>query len=154
MATNNIMPDFQSMVGTGTVTLSEKGETKSAKNKTSAASVSAVKNLPISGMQACNGITLKSDQETIVTVASCKSGQVFICPGGQEECNKDIFEPTEVSNGVMQMRVGDFNYRVELTAEQMIYSIQKKPCLVPYPHGCLVNGPGWEDSLVYTFKKQ
>jgi len=154
MGMKSKIPDFHSMVGAGSVTIFDHELPKANQHKTVNASVTAVSNLTITGKKNCNGFTLKTEQEPIVTVGNCDSGDVFICPAGQENCNNELFEPTEVSNDVVHMRVGDNNYRIEIKDNQLIYRIQEKPCAIHYPHGCLVNGPGWNDLVVYTFKKQ
>ena len=154
MGMTSKMPDFHSMVGTGSVTIFDHELPKAEQHKTVNASMTAVTNVPITGMKNCNGFTLKTDEKSIVTVGMCDSGKVFLCPTGQDNCNNDFFGPTEVGSDVVHMRVDDNNYQLEISKNQLIYRIQEKPCLIPYPHGCLLNGPGWNDLVVYTFKKQ
>jgi len=154
MGMTSKFPDFHSMVGTGSVNIFDHDLPKADQHKTVNASVTTVNHIAITGMKNCSGITLKTDQESIVTVGSCDAGKVFICPAGQENCNNENFTPTKLDDSVVHMRVDDYNYRIEVKENQLIYRIQEKSCLIPYPHGCLVNGPGWNDLVVYTFKKQ
>ncbi len=151
MDTQTAIPNFDTLPGDG---LLEQTGPEGSSSVT--ASLTVISDLTIAGNDGCRGLWLKSGENSIVVIASCPSGQVFICPGGLGSCEKkDEIDPTEVSKNVWKMYVpaGEVTYRVEFYPERFVYRIQKRRCFIPYPHGCLIYGFGWRDEKSYEFRK-
>lgn len=142
---------FNSLSGRGVVEYVSEGK----KTSTLAASMIKLSDVVIKGEHRCNGLLLKTAGKSMVALAVCDSGRAFICPGGPNRCKGEYFDPTNINKNVWKMHgsVGDNIYRVEWFPDHLIYRIQSRNCLIPYPHGCLVKWFGWHDSLVYIYQK-
>jgi len=145
------IPDFETLAGTARVEQSE----ATGPATTLDGSLAYVADMQITGEGPCSGLWLKTQNESIVAVALNANGQAFICPGGPGSCQDQAPAPATIDGNVIQRRsdISNNRYRVEFLDDRVVYRIQEKKCLIPYPHGCLVYGRGWKDSYVYNFYK-
>ena len=134
------LPDFKGLAGNGKLTQTIPIEGTS----TLEASLELVSNLSIDGEKSCNGLTLKTSKESIVTMLACESGKLFMCTGAIEDCVREETSPTQIKNGVWESRgsIHELKYTVEFLADRLVYRIHEKNCLIPYPHGYLIYGFG------------
>ncbi len=149
----NGMEYFYTMAGEGELLEIDDSE----KESTSDAKVLTIDKVVIDGENNCQGLSLVSNNHPIVGFAVCESGSHFICPGGLDNCIQEFSKPTEkISENSWEMpsRLANAKYVVTFYSDSLIYEIKKKNCLIPYPHGCLIDGFGWSSKLTYKFFKK
>lgn len=111
--------------------------------------------VPIDAEHGCRGLALHAQDRGIVAIVRCAGDRWYLCLGGAQHCPDGKARPARRVERVVEFTTAelDYRYRAEFHAKQLIYRIQRRPCLVSYPHGCLVPGPGWQDSHTYRFSK-
>jgi len=148
---SNQFPNFKELVGNGSLkqTVPVDGVSKIK------ASVELVSDSTIGDKENCQGILLRTENEVIVALLSCKSGAVFLCPAGIENCEGENWSETTIKNGLWERRghLTNNKYTVEFSPKRIVYRILEKNCLIPYRHGCLLHGLGWHDLFVFDFSK-
>lgn len=145
----NTIPDFETLAGSARV------EQNGPENPeaTATGSLTFIADMDIEGEGPCRALWLKTQDESVVAVAISPSGRAFICPGGPENCQGKPLTAAAIEGNIIQRPsdISDNRYRIEFLDNLVIYRIQEKECLVPYPHGCLIHGKGWDDKHVYKF---
>jgi len=142
------VPNLLSYAGKGWLIHSEDGKSKQLNS-----SIEYFADLPNKKM--CEGFLLSSKEDaSILAITHCEPSTYVLCSGGFQYCANG--EHTKKTKNIIQY-ISDFSgsrYRVEFLSNEIIFKIQEPDCLVPYPHGCIVNGWGWEDLAVYRFIKE
>ena len=147
------IPDFESLVGSGT--LEKSGTTIETTHST--AWITVIDNEVIPGKESCKSFMLNSKDELVIKIAHCEDSQeYFICGGNGPVCIIDF--DTDKSGNSLSL-INDFSsdevrHVVEIHKEMIIYRIQLESCLIPYPHGCIIDGFNWVDLDVYSFRKK
>jgi hypothetical protein len=146
------IPDFESIAGMGQVEQLEPDKKAATIN----ARLTYIPDMLIGEKSEVRGLWLQTENESIVALARGDSGQVFICPGGPDHCKGEYIKAAEIKGKVLKMRseLGESRYMVEFSDNGLVYRIQKKNCLIRYPHGCLIHGFGWHDRYVYAFQRK
>ncbi len=122
--------------------------------ETSNAKASFLSNIAIKNRKDCQGILLSSSEKgEIVALGLCENKEYIICAGGLDYCSPEQYKTQKKDNAVeLYSNFNKSNFRLEFHADALIYKIQKKSCLIPYPHGCFINGWRWEDRSIYEFR--
>jgi len=150
------IPAFESLVGSGI--LHQYGP--SFEDKKSKALLSFKKNFTVASRSNCEALVLTSMSEIVLTVAKCdeKSGYE-ICGEADKECIIE-FKTKKTGNTLHLINDGqyvddDIRHIVKFDDDKIIYQIQEESCLIPYPHGCIINGFSWVDqyTYIYTFSQ-
>lgn len=149
------IPDFESLVGRGTLETSGAGVIP----ENTEAWLSYNDNYTVVGKANCEALILTSTERPILAVAKCDKGnEYFICGRAPEECN--IFYETKHSNNTLSLTKDlgfgedDIKLLVDFHKDKIVYRIQGQSCLIGYPHGCIISGFSWVDEDIYTFIKQ
>jgi len=146
------IPDFESLIGSGT--LEKSGTTIETVH--SKAWITVNENEVISDRGSCKSFMLNSKDELVIKIAHCTEGQeYFMCGGDGPECIIDF--DTEKSGNSLSL-INDYisdevRHVVEFHQDIIVYRIQLESCLIPYPHGCIIDGFNWVDLETYTFTK-
>ena len=146
------IPAFESLVGSGI--LHQHGP--SIEDKKSKALLSFKKNFTVASRNNCEALVLTSMSEIVLTVAKCdeKSGYE-ICGKADNECIIE-FKTKKTGNALHLINDGqyvddDIRHVVKFDDDKIIYQIQEESCLIPYPHGCIINGFSWVDEYTCTY---
>lgn len=146
------IPDFESLVGNGT--LHQHGP--SIEDKKENATLSLKKDFKVSGRSRCEALTLTSMEETILTVAKCSEKTGYeICGRAEKECIIE-FDTEKTGSSLFLINDGEYvdedvRHIVNFHKNKIEYKIQGQSCLIPYPHGCIIDGFSWVDRYTYSY---
>jgi hypothetical protein len=159
------IPDFESLVAEGSLNQLSYG----SESNDMTAELTYRLNYEVEGQTDCHALVLSapdlvtylpdyelSPQGGAVAIAICgEEKRYYICSWVSEPCS--TYFKTKKSKAVLSLHVdrgwGDdeLRFRVEYYDDKLIFRVQDESCLIPYPHGCLIDGFGWEDWFVFTF---
>ncbi len=144
------IPEFESLVGSGT--LYKTGP--SIEDEEIEATLSLNKEYIVSGQQDCKALSLATLEGPVLNLAVCgENKKHIICGRSIAECT-EYFE-TYKSDNTLSLKKDkggdDVKFVVEFHTDKLIYRIQAETCLIPYPHGCIIDGFGWRDRYTYTY---
>lgn len=150
------IPEFKSLVGNGV--LHQHGP--SIEDKKTEAIFSFNENFNVAGRESCEAVILTSMNETFLTVAKCRGEFGYeICGRAEKKCIVE-FDTKKTGNTLYLINDGEYvdddvRHTVEFFTDKIVYKIQEESCLIPYPHGCIINGFNWVDqyTYIYTFSK-
>jgi hypothetical protein len=148
------IPEFESLVGIGTLEVIEPGYDTSHVQ----ASLSINENYNVIGRNGCKALIINTDLETVLAVAQCPDSdadEYLICADEPNEC-EIYFETKHGGNSLTLIKDWGWGYdetrrRVEFYPNKVVYRIQSESCLIPYPHGCIIDGIGWVDLYTYNY---
>jgi hypothetical protein len=144
------IPAFESLVGSGT--LYKTGP--SIEDKKIEAILSLNKDYLVSGQKNCKALSLATSEGPVLNVAVCGEDRKYIiCGRSIAECT--IYFETSKSHNTLSLTKDkggdDVKFLIEFHDDKMVYRIQGETCLIPYPHGCIIDGFGWRDRYTYTY---
>lgn len=148
------IPEFESLVGSGTLETIEAGYDTSHVQ----ASSSINENYKVVGRNGCKALIINTDIEIVLAVAQCVDSdgdEYLICADEPNEC-EIYFETEQYGSSLTLIKDWGWGYDeirrlVEFHTNKVVYKIQLESCLVPYPHGCIIDGFGWVDLDIYTY---
>jgi hypothetical protein len=146
------IPEFESLVGSGILEKFGAG----IETTPTEAWISVSDNETIPNRKGCKVLMLKSTDELVIKIAHCADKQEYIiCGGDDSECVIDF--KTKKSGSTLSLindyRSDEVRHVVNFHQDSIIYRIQLESCLIPYPHGCIIDGFSWTDLDTYTFRK-
>ncbi|MFT4765360.1 MAG: hypothetical protein ACI9OH_002469 [Oleispira sp.] len=146
------IPEFESLVGSGVLEINSTGIASTPTE----AWVTVSDNETIPNRKGCKVLMLKSTDELVIKIAHCADKQEYIiCGGDDSECVIDF--KTKKSGSTLSLindyRSDEVRHVVNFHQDSIIYRIQLESCLIPYPHGCIIDGFSWIDLDTYTFRK-
>jgi hypothetical protein len=146
------IPDFESLVGSGE--LHQYGP--SIKDNNEKAILSFNKHFKVSGRDNCEALILTSLKETVLTVAKCSEESGYeICGRAKNECIIE-FDTKKSGSSLFLINDGEYvdedvRHIVNFHTNKIVYKIQGQSCLIPYPHGCIIDGFSWVDRYTYSY---
>ena len=146
------IPEFESLVGSGTLETIEPGYDTNYVQ----ASLSINEDYQVVGKNGCKALIINTNDKPILSVAQCDGDDEYlICTDEPDEC-KIYFETKQ--NGSSLTLIKDWGWGhdetrrvVEFHTNKVVYRIQGESCLIPYPHGCIIDGFSWVDSYTYNY---
>ena len=144
------IPDFESLVSRGT--LNKTGP--SIEDKSTEATLSLNTNYIVFDRESCKALSLNTLEGSVLNLAVCGEDQKHvICGRSISECT-EYFETSRSGNTLSLTKDkggDDVRLFVEFHFDKLIYRVQGETCLIPYPHGCIIDGFGWRDRYIYTY---
>ena len=148
------IPAFESLVGSGTLETIEPGYDTSHVQ----ASLSINENYKVVGRNDCKALIINTDIETVLAVAQCADSdgdEYLICADEPNEC-EIYFKTKQDGRSLTLIKDWGWGYDetrrlVEFYPNKVVYKIQSESCLIPYPHGCIIDGFSWVDSYTYNY---
>ena len=144
------IPDFESLAGSGI--LNKTGP--SIEDKNIEATLSLNTNYIVLDRENCKALSLNTLEGPVLNLAVCGEDQKHvICGRSISECT-EYFETSRSGNTLSLTKDkggDDVRLFVEFHYDKLIYRVQGETCLIPYPHGCIIDGFGWRDRYTYTY---
>lgn len=151
---SEVKSSFRALVGEGEIV--QKKHELDGGNSTVNGLMSSVSEISLPGEKNCFGISLTSVADAIVFLIACPSGRYYLCTQEPSACVGEYVGQVRVKNGnhfELRSSSNDTLYRIEIYPDRLLYRIYESDCLIPYPHGCLVDGFGWDEIFSYDFRK-
>ena len=144
------IPEFESLVGSGTLYKSG----PSIEDKKNEATLSLNNDYIVSDLQDCKALSLTTSDGPVLNLAACGENKEYVvCGRALAECT--VYFETYKSDNTLTLTKDkggdDVRFLVEFHIDKIIYRIQAETCLIPYPHGCIIDGFGWRDRYTYTY---
>ncbi len=150
---SEVKNSFRALVGEGEI-IQKKHELDGG-NSTVNGVMSYVSEISLAGENNCFGISLTSAADAIVFLIACPSGRYYFCTQAPSACVDENVGRVRVNGNRFELRSSssDALYRIEIYPGRLLYRVYESDCLIPYPHGCLVDGFGWDELFSYDFRK-
>jgi len=144
------IPEFKSLVGSGT--LYKTGA--SIEDKKIEATLSLNNDYVVSGLKDCKALSLATSEGPVLNLAICGENKEYIfCGRSIAECT--VYFETSKSDNTLSLTKDkggdDVKFLVEFLTDKIIYRVQAETCLIPYPHGCIIDGFDWRDRYTYKY---
>jgi len=137
--TSEDLVNFRSLAGSGRVDYIESGKVLARLT----GYVAYVDSVDVPGESDCEAVEFSTEEEKLIALVRCGSGQSFSCVREIARCRTSGFVPSSGPRnefGYSSELSGDY-YVVELRSRGLVYKIQALGCLIEYPHGCLIPSP-------------
>ena len=150
---SEVKNSFRALVGKGEII--QKKHKLDGGNSTVNGLMSYVSEISLVGEKNCFGISLTSSVDYIAFLVACPSGQYYFCTKKPSACVDKYVGRVRVKGNRFELRSSssDTRYRIKIYPGRLLYRVYESDCLISYPHGCLVDGFGWNEIFSYDFRK-
>ena len=144
------IPEFKSLVGSGS--LYKTGA--SIENKKIEATLSLNNDYVVTGLQDRKALSLVTSEGPVLNLAICGENKEYIfC--GRSIAEWTVYFKTSKSDNTLSLTKDkggdDVKFLIEFQTDKIIYRVQAETCLIPYPHGCIIDGFDWRDRYTYKY---